>query len=62
MQHSSLKYILDIERVIHEIEEFKELVENDFEIYRVQVVVKRAIERKSGDHWRGCKKSETNKS
>jgi uncharacterized protein with HEPN domain len=45
MQHSSLKYILDIERVIHEIEEFKELVENDFEIYRVQVVVKRAIER-----------------
>lgn len=45
MQPRVLKYILDIERVIDEIESFKILVHNDFEIYREKLVVKRAIER-----------------
>ena len=45
MQPRSLKYILDIEAVIKEIESFKELAKNNFEVYRNQQVIKRAIER-----------------
>jgi uncharacterized protein with HEPN domain len=45
MQHRVLKYILDIESVIAEIESFKESVHNDYSIYKEQIVVKRAIER-----------------
>lgn len=45
MQPRALKYILDIEAVIKEIESFKELAKNNFEVYRNQQVVKRAIER-----------------
>lgn len=45
MQPKALKYLLDIETVIAEIESFKGLVENNFEIYREKLVVKRAVER-----------------
>jgi uncharacterized protein with HEPN domain len=40
-----LKYILDIEAVIVEIESFKALVDNNFERYQSELVVKRAVER-----------------
>jgi len=45
MQPKALKYLLDIKTVISEIESFKALVNNNFEIYRDQLVVKRAVER-----------------
>ena len=45
MQPRALKYLLDIETVIDEIESFKELAENNFEVYRKQQVIKRAVER-----------------
>jgi uncharacterized protein with HEPN domain len=45
MQPRVLKYLLDIETVIEEIESFKELAENNFEVYRKQQVIKRAVER-----------------
>jgi len=40
-----LKYILDIESVIAEIESFKESVNNDYRAYQEKIVVKRAVER-----------------
>ena len=40
-----LKYILDIETVVAEIESFKALAGNNFEEYKKQQVIKRAIER-----------------
>lgn len=45
MQPRVLKYILDIESVILEIESFKNLVENNFKNYQDSIVVKRAVER-----------------
>lgn len=45
MQPRALKYILDIESVIEELEHFKSLVENNFENYQKEIVVKRATER-----------------
>jgi len=42
MQPRALKYILDIESVIEELEYFKSLVENNFENYQKEIVVKRA--------------------
>lgn len=45
MQPRALKYILDIESVISEIESFKETVNNDFFAYQNNQLVKRAIER-----------------
>jgi len=45
MQPKSLKFILDIESVITEIESFKDSVNNDFFEYQNNQLVKRAIER-----------------
>lgn len=45
MQPRTLKYVQDIESVIAELESFKDLVENNFELYTKQQVVKRAVER-----------------
>ncbi len=45
MQPKVLKYILDIESVIHEMDSFKALVDNNFEKYLESTVVKRATER-----------------
>lgn len=45
MNHKVLKYVLDIESVIGEIEDIKERVQNNFHIYKADIVVKRAIER-----------------
>lgn len=45
MQPRALKYVLDIQALIQEIDSFKALVGNDFFEYQKQVVVKRAVER-----------------
>ena len=45
MQPRALKYVLDIEALIQEIDSFKALVGNDFFDYQKQLVVKRAVER-----------------
>jgi uncharacterized protein with HEPN domain len=45
MQPRALKYILDIQSLILEIESFVELTSRDFFRYRSQPIVKRAIER-----------------
>ena len=45
MQPRALKYVLDIEALIQEIDSFKALVGNDFFEYQKQLVVKRAVER-----------------
>jgi|Wag4MinimDraft_19_1082662.scaffolds.fasta_scaffold55103_1 uncharacterized protein with HEPN domain len=45
MQPRALKYILDIQSLILEIESFVELTGHDFFRYRSQPIVKRAIER-----------------
>jgi uncharacterized protein with HEPN domain len=45
MQPRALKYLLDIETVIAEIESFKALIDNDYEKYCNNLVVKRATER-----------------
>lgn len=45
MNHKALKYILDIESVIGEIEQIKERVENNFNIFKQDFVLKRAVER-----------------
>ena len=45
MQPRALKYVLDIEALIREIDSFKALVGNDFFEYQKQLVVKRAVER-----------------
>ncbi len=41
----ALKYILDIDSVIREIEEVKESVKNDFDIFKQDLKATRAIER-----------------
>lgn len=45
MQHRILKFILDVESVIKEIESFKEFVNNDYRMFKEYIIVKRAIER-----------------
>jgi uncharacterized protein with HEPN domain len=45
MRHKSLKYILDIESVIAEIEEIKIRTKNNFDEYRSDFLMKRATER-----------------
>lgn len=42
MRHKSLKYILDIESVIAEIEEIKIRTKNNFDEYRSDFLMKRA--------------------
>jgi uncharacterized protein with HEPN domain len=45
MRHRTLKYILDIESVIAEIEQIKLRIENNFLNYQADFLVKRATER-----------------
>lgn len=45
MQPKALKYLLDLESLIRELETFKDLVGNDFFRFQNQPVVKRAVER-----------------
>ena len=45
MQHKALKYILDIESVISEIETIKKTTENNFELFKKDRLYVRAIER-----------------
>ena len=45
MQPKALKYLLDLESLIRELETFKDLVGNDFLRFQNQPVVKRAVER-----------------
>ena len=45
MDHKTLKYLLDIESVIDEIEIIKLRVQNNFLIFKEDFVLKRAIER-----------------
>lgn len=45
MQPKALKYVLDIQSLLVEIDSFKSLVGNDYYSYKDQLVVKRAVER-----------------
>jgi uncharacterized protein with HEPN domain len=45
MQHKILKYLLDIESVINEIESIKIKSENNFEFFKSDIILQRAIER-----------------
>jgi uncharacterized protein with HEPN domain len=45
MQLKLLKYILDIESIIHEIEFIKEKSENNFISFKSDIILQRAIER-----------------
>lgn len=45
MQHKLLKYFLDIENIILEIETVKKRTKNDFTIFQQDIVLQRAIER-----------------
>lgn len=45
MQHKILKYLLDIESVINEIESIKIKSENNFEVFKSDIILQRAIER-----------------
>ena len=45
MNHRVLKYILDIESVIEEIEEIKKRVGNNFNEYKADFLIRRATER-----------------
>ena len=45
MQPKVLKYILDIESVIEEIENIKAKTKNNFNIYQSDIILQRAIER-----------------
>lgn len=45
MQPEILKYILDLESVIREIEEIKVRTQNDFDRFLADIVLQRAIER-----------------
>ena len=45
MQPKVLKYLLDIESVISEIENVKERLGNDFNVFTKDVIMQRAIER-----------------
>lgn len=45
MRHRLLKYILDIESVIQEIEIVKSKASNDFTVFKSDIILQRAIER-----------------
>ena len=45
MQHRILKYLLDIESIILEIEEIKVKSENNFAFFNSDIILQRAIER-----------------
>lgn len=45
MQPKLLKYILDIESIIQEIEKVKQLTQNNFNTFRSEILYQRAIER-----------------
>jgi uncharacterized protein with HEPN domain len=45
MQPKVLKYILDIQSVINEIEGVKEKTENNFNLFHSDIILRRAIER-----------------
>ncbi|MEQ9425798.1 MAG: hypothetical protein RJQ09_15340 [Cyclobacteriaceae bacterium] len=45
MNPKSLKFILDIEAIIEEIETIKERVQNNFRLYQKDFLIKRATER-----------------
>ncbi len=45
MQPRILKYILDIESIINEIENIKDKTENNFNLFQNEIVFQRAIER-----------------
>lgn len=45
MQPKVLKYLLDIESIVSEIEEIKTRIGNDFTVFRQDIIVQRAIER-----------------
>lgn len=45
MQHNVLKYILDIESIITEIETIKNRLNNDFNQFSKDVIMQRAVER-----------------
>lgn len=45
MQLKLLKYILDIESIIQEIEKVKQLTQNNFNTFRSEILYQRAIER-----------------
>lgn len=45
MQLRALKYVLDVQMLLEELESFKSIVGNDFYSYQKQIVVKRAVER-----------------
>jgi len=45
MQPKLLKYILDIESVIEEIELIKQKVRNDFHVFSGDIILQRAVER-----------------
>ena len=45
MQPKLLKYILDIESVIEEIESIKQKTRNDFNIFSDDIILQRAVER-----------------
>ena len=45
MQHKVLKYILDIESIITEIETIKNRLNNDFNQFSNDVIMQRAVER-----------------
>jgi uncharacterized protein with HEPN domain len=45
MQPKLLKYILDVESIIQEIEKVKQLTQNNFNTFRSEILYQRAIER-----------------
>jgi uncharacterized protein with HEPN domain len=45
MQHNLLKYILDIQSVIQEIETVKQRCENNFNQFKSDILLQRAVER-----------------
>lgn len=45
MQPRILKYILDIQSVIEEIETIKKLTDNNFNFFKSDIILQRAIER-----------------
>ncbi|EPR68134.1 HepT-like ribonuclease domain-containing protein [Cyclobacterium qasimii] len=45
MQRKLLKYILDIESVIEEIESIKKKTQNDFNLFSEDIIFQRAVER-----------------
>ena len=45
MQPKAMKYLLDIESVISELEIVKERIGNDFSVFKTDIIVQRAVER-----------------